>query len=263
MSVFCPRVRAGLAVALGIVIGTPVEAVTWRENTFTDFRRGESDDGGVNLYAAADGTVRSLYTFDYNRDGANDILFMCGHDNDYAPAAYIYMNQAGSYDPRFRWLLQSEGASGGTLADLDGDGWLDVILCGTSNGANSVALDAVVYFGAPQGYAKRRTVRLPTYQSRCVIAVDIDADGRLDLVFAQGQTPGVIVYRNGKDGFSPSRADTWNCPAASSCRVADVDADGHNDLVVLCGREIWIYPGGPSGGLCSCSARTTCCWFRG
>jgi hypothetical protein len=216
-------------------------AETWRQNTFDDFRQGRSDDGGVNLYAAADGTVRTIYTWDYNRDGANDILFVCGHNNNHAPPAYVYMNDKTGFDLRFRWLLLSDGAYGGTLADLNGDGWPDAVLCGTSNGMNYTALDAIVYYGGEQGYAKRRSVRLPTFQSRSATAIDFDGDGRPDLVFAQGRKPGAIIYFNGKDGFDPCRHETIDCESVSCCRTADVNGDGREDLVLLAGSRILVF----------------------
>ncbi len=229
------------------VLTAPVGAGVWRQDCFDDFRHGTSDDGGANLYAAADGTVRTIYTFDYNHDGANDILFICGHDNDYAPPSYIYMNQPSGFDPRFRWMLLSEGSSGGTLVDLNGDGWLDAVLCGTSNGTNFAALDSVIYYGAPGGYAKRRTDRVPTNQSLSVAVLDMNADGAVDLAFSQGQAPGVVLYFNSNGRFDPARTETLDCPAASCCRAADVNADGQPDLLVLCGPQLLVYFGTTTG----------------
>ena len=112
-----------------LVMCSPIcSAKTWRQYTFEHFRQGQSDDGGVNLYAAADGTLRTTTSFDYNSDGANDILFVCSHDNGYAPPTYIYPNDEGRFDRRFRWLLLNEGAHGGTIADLNDDGQLDLLL---------------------------------------------------------------------------------------------------------------------------------------
>jgi FG-GAP-like repeat len=214
----------------------------WRQNTYEDFRQGVSDDGGVNLYAAADGTVRTIYTFDYNRDGANDILIISGHDNAYSPPTYIYLNdKSDGFDGRFRWLLLGNGAAGGAFADLDGNGYQDAILCGTSNGANFVALDAVVYFGSERGYATRASTRLPTYQSKSVAVIDCDGDGRLDLVFAQGQHPGLIIYYNSPDGFDPSRKGEMDLGAVSHTLVTDFNRDGRDDLTVLSGDQLLVY----------------------
>src|SRR5690349_13355867 len=101
-------------VIFAVLTATSVRAETWIDSSFDDFRKGASDDGGVNLYQAADGTVRTTMSFDYDRDGANDLLFVCSHNNNYAPPAYVYMNDKNGFDPRFRWVLLNEGAYGGT-----------------------------------------------------------------------------------------------------------------------------------------------------
>jgi FG-GAP-like repeat len=229
-------------------LGAAYADSTWRQNSFEDFRQGVSDDGGVNLYAAADGTVRTIYTFDYNRDGANDILIISGHDNAYSPPTYIYLNdKSDGFDARYRWLLLGNGAAGGAFADLDGNGYQDAILCGTSNGANAVALDAVVYFGSERGYSTRASTRLPTYQSKSVAVIDFDGDGRLDLVFAQGQQPGLIIYYNSQEGFDPSRKDEMDVGAVSHSLVTDFNQDGRDDLTVLSGDQLLVYFAGEEG----------------
>ena len=223
-------------------IGAVSGETVWRQSTFEDFREGVSDDGGVNLYAAADGSVRTIYSFDYNRDGANDIFIVSGHDNAYAPPAYIYLNdKAKGFDRRFRWLLLANGAAGGAFADLDGNGYQDAILCGTSNGANFVALDAMIYFGSERGYSTRASTRLPTYQSKSVAVIDCNADGLLDLVFAQGHKPGILIYYNSPDGFDRSQKKQFECKPVSHCLVTDFNQDGGDDLAVLSGDRLLVY----------------------
>jgi hypothetical protein len=215
----------------------------WRQSTYEDFREGESDDGGVNLYAAADGTVRTIHTFDYNRDGANDILIISGHDNAYSPPTYIYLNdKTNGFDGRFRWLLLGNGAAAGAFTDLDGNGYQDAIICGTSNGANFAALDAIIYYGSEHGYATRTAVNLPTYQSKSVSVLDCNADGLPDLVFAQGDVPGLLIYFNSPQGFTPSNKREIDCAAVSHTVATDFDHDGSVDLAVLSdGRLLFFY----------------------
>lgn len=220
----------------------------WRQSTFEDFSRGRSDDGGANLYAAADGTLRTIYTFDYNRDGANDILIISGHDNAYAPPTYIYLNDAtNGFDRRFRWLLLGNGAAAGAFADLDGNGYQDVVLCGTSNGANFVALDAVIYYGSERGYATRTATHLPTYQSKSVSVLDCNADGLPDLVFAQGGSPGLVIYFNSPNGFTQPNKREIECAAVSHTVVTDFNGDGLLDLAVLSEERLLVYPAAADG----------------
>jgi FG-GAP-like repeat len=228
---------AAIVLTAGLLCST-ASAETWREHTFDDFRKGESDDGGVNLYAAADGTLRTVYSFDYNRDGSNDILYVCSHDNGYAPPAYIYMNNDGRFDPRFRWELLNEGSRGGTIADLNGDGWPEVILCGTMNGMNFGKLDSLVYYGDPKGYARARSTRLPTSSSHGVVAIDVNNDENPDLAFAQGSGPGVVVYLNRDGAFNPTDLKTLGVGPVSWMQTADFNGDKREDLLVLTGGRL-------------------------
>ncbi len=231
-----------------LVMCSPIcSAKTWRQYTFEHFRQGQSDDGGVNLYAAADGTLRTTTSFDYNSDGANDILFVCSHDNGYAPPTYIYPNDEGRFDRRFRWLLLNEGAHGGTIADLNDDGWSEVILCGTMNGMNFGDLDSLVYYGHERGHALSRSTRLPTFYSRSVAVIDADGDAKPDLAFARGGSPGVVIYINRDGKFSASRSQTLEMPAASCLRAADFSRDGRADLIVLAGSRLRGHVMGDTG----------------
>ena len=85
----------------------------WVQDSFEDFRAGVFEDGGANLYATRAAQLRSIYTFDYNRDGANDVLFVCGHNVNDAPPTYLYMSGGGNsgVDTRHRWALRNDGAA--------------------------------------------------------------------------------------------------------------------------------------------------------
>ncbi len=234
-----PGMTAILVSLLGVI--PYAEGQAWRQSSFEDFRQGRSDDGGVNLYAAADGTVRTILTFDYNRDGANDVLFVTSHDNWYAPPAYLYLNSGGTFDPRFRQPLLNSGSHAGAIGDLNGDGWPEVVLCATHNGQNYAALDALVYYGSEMGFARRRSQALPTYFSTGVAILDANADGQPDLAFAQGQSPGIVIYLNQAGGFDPCAKQVLPCGAVSWCQAADADGDGRVDLLALNGSDLLIY----------------------
>jgi len=119
-------------ILLAAISITPIHgADSWVQNSFSDFRAGTFEDGGANLYVTASGEIRSIYTFDYNRDGANDIMFVDGHNVNDAPPTYLYLNNGQGLDHRFRWALLNEGAKSGLVSDLNHDGFPDVVVCGT------------------------------------------------------------------------------------------------------------------------------------
>lgn len=217
----------------------------WVQKGFSEFRQGEAEDGGVNLYVTATGTVRSVYTFDYNSDGANDILFVNAHDINDAPDTYIYLNSEEGVNPRYRWSLLNEGAYSGAVGDLNKDGYADLVLCGTTNGNNKVALNSYIYYGTERGFVPGKVTRLPTYMSYSVGIGDFNGDGWEDLVYSQKEKP-LLIYWNSPEGFKSERSTELR-HGGWYCRTVDVDKDGHIDIVVMSGGKE-SYPQGPKDG---------------
>lgn len=230
----------GLLLAFILVQAAPAEEA-WVQETFSDFRQGEAEDGGVNLYVTAQGSVRSIYTFDYNQDGANDVLFVNAHNTDYAPPTYIYMNTSEGLDLRYRWALLNDGTASGVVADLNRNGKADIVLTGASNGMNRMALDAYIYYGTERGFVPTERMKLPTHFSYSVAAGDIDGNGWLDLVFTQRGQP-LIVYWNENGRFNPNR-HTLLETAGSYVQLVDLDGDSQLDLVVVSDDRLVILPG--------------------
>jgi len=128
-----------------------------------------------------------------------------------------------------RGALDDAADPGGTLAlaDLDGDGRLDLLLggraCGWRAGMGDGTFSPLVRLpGAPAGPAGD------------LAAGDLDGDGALDVVAG-----GVgIVFAAGK---APRRADHPGKDAPGRRMIADLDADSDLDLVA--GREVLLNDG--------------------
>lgn len=128
------------------------------------------------------------------------------------------------------WATNSVLAWSMSTGDLDGDGDLDVVTAGSptrESGPDEFAVlentggafSLATMYRASEGWPEETAL------------VDIDTDGRLDLVFATGVVKGIYVVRNlGGFQFSgmapfPSRI------SGSTMSVADVDGDGQFDLL--------------------------------
>jgi hypothetical protein len=127
-------------------------------------------------------------------------------------------------------MFQANGA-GLAAGDLDGDGDLDLVL-GAMTGADTLLWNEG---RAPTGGILWRTQRFGTGQTRMVTLVDVDGDGRLDLVLTRS-TGTLTYYRNG--GIDQTGQIQWmqtllpgvSAPA-SVLGWADLDGDGDLDLV--------------------------------
>ena len=79
---------------LALAAGSPSRV--WETRGFDEFRRGDFDSGGANLYVSRDGVVQTIHRMDVNNDGYPDLIFNNTHDLVYMPPAYRYEFRKGA-----------------------------------------------------------------------------------------------------------------------------------------------------------------------
>jgi hypothetical protein len=142
-------------------------------------------------------------------------------------------------------LPRDDGYVGAQLADLNGDGDVDLILVGFQKAG------VEIYLGDGTGNWRVQTTlpeRRPgeTMPGRDLLIGDLNHDGHLDLI-AAFQRWGIYVYYGDGRGSFTGGAATFRSPADTpeSLAVGDVNNDGNPDLAVngnLSGRD---QPNGP------------------
>jgi hypothetical protein len=116
---------------------------------------------------------------------------------------------------------------GAAIADVDGDGALDLIQAAHGEGLLIFLNDGHGTFGAPHVIA----VDADPTDASSVVARDVDGDGNLDLfVGTTSQKPTRLLLGDGKMGFAP--AATMGLPPlfGTDQRAIAVDLDGDGDL---------------------------------
>ncbi len=116
------------------------------------------------------------------------------------------------------------------VADLDGDGVLDVMLPGF--------WETMLYLGTPSGVfeeASERLSALPTDQASGGSAADYDGDGDLDVVLTRFLAPDVLLNNQGDGTFVDVSADAGLLDIdgrSMATSWGDLDRDGDLDLFV-------------------------------
>lgn len=181
---------------------------------------------------------------DLNRDGYLDLIFVSFDD----PDLLIFYGGADGFDtsnPQ-RIRMEHDGVLYDDprfiyLADLNNDGWLDLVVPQISSDRS------FILWGGPDGFSMERCQLLSVTRTCCARAADLSGNGYLDLIMG-GHAPSLqgphdsfaYIYWNGPDGLREDRRTLLPANAINSMAVADFNNDGRLDLFIAsyhAGRE--------------------------
>nr|WP_299382686.1 CRTAC1 family protein [Allomuricauda sp.] len=130
---------------------------------------------------------------------------------------------------------KKQGSRGVSLADLDGNGYLDIVVANQVDSTHQ--LGNTIHFNFQNKWIRKAIAqnRLDVW-SESVHTVDVDNDHDLDIFFTtQFGTPNLLYLNDGKGNFVETiggdlTTDASNSPGACWC---DYDQDGDMDVFVL------------------------------
>jgi hypothetical protein len=207
----------------------------WSVYTVGTIQADLDDDGRVDL-----GSVEARYAFERP---------------DTLHGVYVWYGAPEGYSESRRAVLSVENPEfGGVTADLDRDGYLDLVIGALEHGAGG-RTGPVVLYGGPHGFSPTRREVVPTGLWTVPIIADFDRDGRLDLLSntVEGEDNRLQIAHGAATGFAPpTPVASLGELKALYLEVADFDRDGWLDLVVPTALEhkegdIRIYYGSPAG----------------
>ena len=173
---------------------------------------------------------------DLDGDGHTEVAFTShSSPGSFASQSVIHWGSEDGFTRRT--FLPTVAARAIEAADLDRDGWLDVII--TSYTRDFATLPGVyVFWGGREGYDEARRTEIPgATEIPDVCVADFDEDGSLDLFLPRfyshaGATRHVGSQLVRFSGRTPEPPVTFPTVGASACAVADVDGDDDLDVVV-------------------------------
>jgi hypothetical protein len=122
---------------------------------------------------------------------------------------------------------------------LDGNGWLDIIFCGSADLARkSRRSETMIYYGSGQGLFNSPPDRLEGYTTLEAAVGDLNRDGYLDIVtgnYSAGliRTLPVFVYWGTKEGrFNDQRRTSLPAESSAGIQLLDLDGNGYLDIIV-------------------------------
>lgn len=229
----------------------PVEAEemkapeVWVHRGFDGFSQGHFENAGNNLYVNAKGVIEIINHFDVNSDGYVDIILANSHDRVERGPTWVFTPEKGSGENWKRHQMSADSGWMSRVIDVDGDSHNDLVTVNAHNGVTS-ELPCYIYWGGPDGLEASRT-DLPTIGAYDVLALDINRDGRLDLItpsaWKDSHNPAkprlAHIYIQGENRSFEDRGKEYEVMATGALGIAarDLNNDGYADIVLASYRE--------------------------
>lgn len=223
------------------VIGNGIEnsGAIFFQNQDGSFTKDQSSFSGLNI-SNADITI-----VDFNNDGFIDLFITGWDDNTQQGYSAILLNDGkGKFTAMDQPNMIRKGNGSSVWGDVDGDGWLDLLLNGDGGADGEVSSDIYRLYKNNHGVFEPKTV-FNDYRQLSVgdgaRMVDWDNDGKLDVILtgwsaskAREATELFTGTNSANFTFTESPLSNTDFPGVSksSIETSDLNNDGRIDLLI-------------------------------
>src|SRR5690349_4804749 len=242
------RVRLGQTITL-VVLGSFVSRGSLESTNRAPASRASLDsfprfDRVLQLESTSE-TSANVSIGDVNGDGKLDLILVKGRHWPLVDRVLLG-DGTGNFPTAYDLGTASDRSYSGRLADLDGDGDLDVEI------SNDSPDPKLVYLNDGKGhFSVGSTFGSPKWPTRNATIADIDGDGRPDIIAANrgDSTDANYICLNRGGGRFDADCIAFSREPATTITAADFNRDGLTDLAVphRDGGQSRVYLAGPKG----------------
>ncbi|NOQ54664.1 MAG: hypothetical protein GQ558_08690, partial [Thermoplasmata archaeon] len=167
-----------------------------------------------------------------------------GNDN-YTTLPTVYSDAGGlDYLSKAPYEFATRGTSAVDTADVNGDGFMDVVFAVKQTGVDTFSTTSPIFLGGPLGMGVLPDHEFSTRGATDVLLEDLDGDGYYDVVFAQEQRSAgnyqvnSTLFMGSVDGWSDEPDFEFSTRGASGVVAVDLNDDDLLDLAFSCYRDV-------------------------
>jgi cysteine-rich repeat protein len=199
------------------------------------FGRGDGTFRSQNVAITSTGSIGDVALGDLDEDGRLDMVTLDSYF--FNKRILVALGRGdGTFGPQVGYPASAQGLRV-TMGDLDGDGHQDVVASGTVVTAiddlSSVWLNEIsVFYGRGDGTFDPELVLTVDNQPADVCLVDLDRDGRTDIVIGQSSGSIEVIEALGGRAFASPVSISTPMLGALQIASADFNHDGNPDIAV-------------------------------
>jgi len=212
-------------------------------------------------YARSDATLlpvshaSGVTLCDVDKDGYDDVVVanLATAEGATWTNSFVFYSDKGNFFKRKPLLLPTLGASGVSCADLNGDGYPEIVFS-NQRVTNERGLLSYVYWNDKGTFRFENHTQLPTQGATGSTIGDANNDGRPDVIFfndeghfRDGAATSTLYWGDGTRNYSLYRSTAFETHHVFGFGAADLDDDGNVEMIMALQGFIADVPHGQCG----------------